>query len=402
MSVTNTRAKIILKPKRALPFFSRHPWVFSGAVKRIEGKPEPGAEVDLLASDGEFIARGLYNPHSNIKVRLYAWDAEAELDEGFWSKRLDSALALRRQLFPNADPETGYRAVFSESDGLSGLIVDRYGDFLLVQFTSLALWMRREMLTKLLQEKCQPQGMWIRTEKGIRESEGLEQADGLLSGAEPPRPVIINEHGVRYGVDVVMGQKTGTFLDQRDNRAAVARYGAGHRVLDLFCYSGGFGIAALKLGHASSVVAADVSESALQLAQANAERNNVADRIQFEKSNAYDFLEDLASRNERFDTVILDPPKMTRHKAGVTKALRGYHSLNRLAVDLLNPGGILVSCSCSGLVSRDEFRQMLADVSLRSDRAIQILEDRGQAPDHPVSVHCPETDYLKCIISRVV
>ena len=396
------KAKIVLKPKRALPFFSRHPWVFSGAIKRIEGSPAAGDVVDLAASDGEFIARGLYNPHSNIKVRLYAWDEKAELGEDFWSVRLDSALALRRRLFPNADAQTAYRAVFSESDGLSGLIVDRYGDFLLVQFTSLALWMRRELLTRMLQEKCRPQGIWIRTEKGIRESEGLEQADGLLTGSEPPRPLVIKEHGVCYGVDVVTGQKTGTFLDQRDNRAAAARYVAGHRVLDLFCYAGGFGIAAFKLGGAKSVVAADVSESALQTAQANADRIGVRERIQFEKSNAYDMLEQLAERGERFETVILDPPKMTRHRAGVVKALRGYHSLNRLAVDLLEPGGILVSCSCSGLVSRDEFAQMLAEVGQRSDRAIQFLEIRGQAPDHPISAHCPESSYLKCFICRVV
>ncbi len=400
--MSSVKAKIVLKPKRALPFHSRHPWVFSGAIKRIEGSPDAGDVVDLVASDGEFIARGLYNPHSNIKVRLYAWDEDAELQEDFWSVRLDSALALRRQLFPGADAETAYRAVFSEADGLSGLIVDRYGDFLLVQFTSLAIWHRRELFTRMLGEKCHPQGMWIRTEKGIRESEGLELADGLLTGSEPPRPLVINEHGVRFGVDVVTGQKTGTFLDQRDNRAAVAGYVAGRRVLDLFCYAGGFGIAALKLGDAKSVVAADVSESALQTAQANAERNGVADRIGFQKSNAYDMLEQLAQRGERFQTVILDPPKMTRHRAGVTKALRGYHSLNRLAVDLLEPGGILVSCSCSGLVSREEFAHMLAEVSLRSDRAIQFLEIRGQAPDHPISAHCPETSYLKCFICRVV
>jgi 23S rRNA (cytosine1962-C5)-methyltransferase len=397
-----TYAKVVLKPKRALPFFSRHPWVFSGAVKRIEGSPEPGEVVDLLASDGKFIARGLFNPHSNIKVRLYAWDEAAELDEEFWSHRLDAALALRNQLFPSADAQTAYRAVFSESDGLSGLVVDRYGDFLLVQFTSLALWQRREVLTRLLQEKCQPRGMWIRTEKGIRESEGLELADGLLWGEEPPRPVVISEHGVRFGVDVVEGQKTGTFLDQRDNRAAVARYTAGDRVLDLFCYAGGFGISALTLGNANSVLAADVSEPALTLARANAELNGVLNRIAFEKSEAYDLLEELAARGEKFDTVILDPPKMTRHRAGVTKALRGYHSLNRLAVDVLRPGGILVTCSCSGLVTSEEFAQMLAEVSLRSNRAIQFLEIRGQAPDHPVSAHCLETSYLKCFICRVI
>src|SRR5688500_4945422 len=177
-----TYAKVVLKPKRALPFFSHHPWVFSGAVKRIEGSPQAGDVVDLLASDGGFIGRGLFNPHSNIKVRLYAWDESAELNDDFWSQRLDAALALRRSLFPQADNETAYRAVFSESDGLSGITVDRYGDFLSVQFTSLALWMRREILIRLLQEKLRPLGIWIRTEKGIRESEGLEQADGLLTG----------------------------------------------------------------------------------------------------------------------------------------------------------------------------------------------------------------------------
>jgi 23S rRNA (cytosine1962-C5)-methyltransferase len=191
-------------------------------------------------------------------------------------------------------------------------------------------------------------------------------------------------------------------LDQRDNRAAAARYVAGDRVLDLFCYAGGFGIAALKLGAATSVLAADVSESALTLAQANAELNGVANRVQFEKSDAYDLLERLIARGEKFDTVILDPPKMTRHRAGVVKALRGYHSLNRLAVDVLRPGGILVTCSCSGLVSREEFAHTLAEVSLRANRTIQFLEIRGQAPDHPVSAHCPETSYLKCFICRVV
>ena len=397
-----TFPKVILKPKRALPFFSRHPWVFSGAIKRIEGSPEPGDVVDLAASDGAFIAKGLYNPHSNIKVRLYAWDEAAEFDEAFWSRRLDSALALRRQLFPNADRETAYRAVYSEADGLSGLIVDRYGEYLLVQFTSLAMWLRRDLLIGLLEEKCQPKGIWLRTEKGIRESENLEQADGLLTGDEPPRPLIIREHGIEFGVDVVTGQKTGTFLDQRENRAAAARYLAGHRVLDLFCYTGGFGITAIELGGAASVLAADVSESALETARANAERNGVIAKMQFEKSEAYDLLEKLAGQGERFDSVILDPPKMTRHRAGVTKALRGYHSLNRLAVELLSPGGILVTCSCSGLVGRDEFTQMLADVSLRSDRAIQFLEFRGQAADHPVSANCPETNYLKCVICRVV
>ena len=357
--------------------------------------------VTLHAADGRFIARGLYNPHSQIRVRLYSWEEGESLDAGFWSRRLDSAIALRLTLYGSLDGETGCRLVFSEADGLSGLIVDRYGDWLLVQFTSLALADRRDVLLDLLEAKLRPRGIWLRTEKGIRESEHLELADGLARGAEPPRPLFVAENGVRYGVDVVQGHKTGFYLDQRDNRAAVARYVGGKRVLDVFCYTGGFGMAALKVGQAREVHAVDVSEAALSLAKANAELNQVSAAIRFVKSDAFEELERLAAAGELFDTVILDPPKLTRHRAGLAKRCRGYHSLNQLALGVLNPGGILVSCSCSGLIGRDDFVAMLGSVSQRSGRPIQILESRGQAADHPTSVHCLETAYLKCYICRV-
>lgn len=398
----NALPKVVLKPRRALPFFGRHPWVFAGAVRRVEGEPQPGAEVALLTSDGEVVARGLYNPESNINVRLYSWDAERDLDEAFWSERIDRAVELRQRLFPAMGSETACRLIYSESDGLSGLIVDRYGDWLVVQFTSLALYSRRESLIRLLREKLTPAGIWLRTEKGIAESEGLAVTDGLVEGREPPRPLFIEEHGLRYGVDIVEGQKTGFFLDQRDNRAAVARYVGGHRVLDGFCYSGAFGLSALVLGKATEVYGIDVSETALTLARANAELNGVAARCRFEQARVFDGMQRLAEAGERFDTVILDPPKMTRHRAGLEQAMRGYFSLNRLAVDLLGAGGLLVTCSCSGLVGRDDFEAMLASVAVRADRPIQILEARGQAPDHPVSSHCFETAYLKCYICRVV
>jgi 23S rRNA (cytosine1962-C5)-methyltransferase len=397
-----TAPRVYLKARRALPFFSRHPWVFAGAIDRIEGEPLPGTAVTLHAADGQFIAHGLYNVHSQIRVRLYSWQENETCDADFWSRRLDSAIALRRMLYGSFDGETGCRLVFSEADGLSGLIVDRYGDWLLVQFTSLALAERKELLLDLLEAKLQPRGMWLRTEKGIRESEHLEMADGLARGAEPPRPLFVAENGVRYGVDVVQGHKTGFYLDQRDNRAAVARYVEGKRVLDLFCYTGGFGLTALKVGKASEVHAVDVSETALSLARANAELNGVSSGIQFAKSDTFEELERLAAAGEMFDTVILDPPKLTRHRAGLAKALRGYHSLNQLALNVLKPGGILVSCSCSGLIGRDDFVAMLGSVSQRSGRPIQILESRGQAADHPTAVTCVETAYLKCYVCRVV
>jgi 23S rRNA (cytosine1962-C5)-methyltransferase len=393
--------KVYLKERRALPFFSRHPWVFAGAIDRIEGDPQAATEVTLHASDGRFIAGGLYNPNSQIRVRLYSWEEAEPLDGDCWSRRLDSAFGLRETLYRHFDAESACRMVFSESDGLSGLIVDRYGDWLLVQFTSLGLATRRDVLLDLLEAKLRPRGIWLRTEKGIRDTEHLEQADGLARGEDPPRPLFIIENRIRYGIDVVQGHKTGFYLDQRDNRAALLRYVAGHRVLDVFCYTGGFGLSVLKQGGAREVHAVDTSEAALTLARANAELNGVSQAIRFVKSDAYEELERLVAAGVTFDTVILDPPKLTRHRAGLAKALRGYHSLNQLAVRVLNPGGILCTCSCSGLVGRDDFVAMLASVSQRSGRPIQILESRGQSADHPTSVHCLESSYLKCYICRV-
>jgi 23S rRNA (cytosine1962-C5)-methyltransferase len=393
--------RVVLKPRRAQPFFARHPWVFSGAVARVEGDPQPGAEVALVTEHGEFVARGLFNPQSNIQVRLYGWDARTPLDEAFWSSRLGEAIRLRRDVLRLVGPTSACRLVFSEADGLSGLVVDRYGDWLSVQLTSLALASRRELLTRLLNEKLAPAGIWLRTERGIREAEGLEIADGLLSGDAPPRPLIIEEHGLQYGIDVVEGQKTGFFLDQRDNRLAAARYVRGGRVLDLCCYTAGFAMNAAFHGGAREVLAIDVSEPALTMARANAERNALAGSIRFEKSDAFKCLEDLRGAGERFDVVVLDPPKLARHSRGVPEALRGYHSLNRLAIEVLADDGILITCSCTGYVERAMFENMLAEAALSARRRLQILEVRGASADHPTSVACPETDYLKCYIGRV-
>lgn len=395
-----TLPQVILKPRRAQPFFGRHPWVFSGAIARVAGNPSPGAEVDLITDRGEFVARGLFNPQSKIQVRLYSWDADRPLDVDFWSQRLDSAIGLRRDVLGLCGTESACRLVFSEADGLSGLIVDRYGEWLLVQFTSLALAARRDLVVRLLVEKLRPAGVWLRTEKGIREAEGLEIADGLLTGAVPPRPLFITEHGLRYGIDVVEGQKTGFFLDQRDNRQAFVRYVRGGRVLDLCCYSGGFAMNAARQGNASDVLAIDVSGPALALAQANTDVNGLSTKIRVEKSDAFKALESLRHAGERFDLVVLDPPKLARHARGIAEALRGYHSLNRMVLEVLAADGILVTCSCTGHVSREMFAGMLAEAAASAKRPLQVLETRGPSPDHPTSVHCDETNYLKCFICR--
>ncbi|MBC7816193.1 MAG: class I SAM-dependent rRNA methyltransferase, partial [Planctomycetaceae bacterium] len=355
----------------------------------------------LHSHEGEFIARGLFNPHSQIRVRLYSWDQAASLDRTFWKTRLQSAFQLRESLFGRTGDVTAYRLVNSEADGLSGLTVDRYDRWLSVQFTSLAIARRQEMLIELLVELTQPTGIVLRTEKGLRDAEGLEIVDGLLWGEPPPRPLTVVEHGLKWEVDLTEGQKTGGYLDQRDNRRALARYAHGQRVLDVFCYAGGFGLGALVWGSAREVVAVDSSEPALQFAQRNAELNGVADRWRGERSDGFKALENLRDAGEQFDAVVLDPPKLTRTRAALPQAMRAYHSLNRLAVSVLKPGGLLVTCSCSGLVTRDDFEQMLADVAIQSGRDLRIIEIRGAAPDHPVSLFCPENEYLKCYFCHV-
>jgi len=330
-----------------------------------------------------------------------SWDAARPIDETFFSERLDAAIALRRDVLKLDGPGTACRLVFSEADGLSGLTVDRYDKHLVVQLTSLALAERREMLLRLLQEKLNPAGIWLRTEKGIRDVEGLPLTDGLLAGEEPPRPLFIEENGIRYGIDITTGHKTGFYLDQRDNRTALARYCSGLNVLDLFCYTGGFGLAAVVNGGAARCHSVDASEPALGLAAANAELNGVSAKMSFEKGDVFDVAERLRDEGKRYGAVALDPPKMARRRGTLPTALKGYVRLNRAAVEMLEPNGILLTCSCSGLVSRDDFEAVLSKVAVDTGRNLQILEARGSAADHPASVACPENSYLKCYICRV-
>ncbi|WP_417375917.1 class I SAM-dependent rRNA methyltransferase [Gimesia maris] len=400
---TRPTPRVILKPRRALPFFGRHPWVFAGAISRIDGNPTAGEEVILLSDKNEFIARGLYNPNSNIRVRLFSWDESEVLDNSFWTNRLEQAVTLREQVGLLENFETsGCRLVFSESDQLSGLTIDRYGAWFLVQFSSLALSQKQDLIIQFLKARFPAKGIWLRTEKGMREAEGLEISDQLLDGEEPPAHFFLEENGIRYGMSMVTGQKTGFYLDQRENRLAAARYLKNHRTLELHCYTGAFALNAIIHGQAQSVVSYDSSQSAIDQATANAELNGIGNRIRFQTGKAYAVLEQFKAEGEQFDSIILDPPKMARHRSGVKQALKGYFSLNRLAFDVLKPGGILVTCSCSGLISQVEFQQMLASVSQHTGRHMQILEQRSQPADHPVSPSCPENQYLKCFICRVL
>jgi len=391
---------VFVKPKRARPFFGRHPWVLESAVLRVDGSPSAGEVVDLLTHDGQFIGRGLFNPASRLRVRLYSFSADEPLDTGFWETRLEAAVALRQQL-GLAGRQAACRLVNSEGDGLSGLIVDRYGDYLTVQPTALAMAERLEPLCDALERLVQPRGILLRgAERGLGKLEGLHLADRQLRGQRPEGPVFIEEHGLRFGIDLTEGQKTGSYLDQRENRQAVVRYAAGRRVLDMFCYGGGFGVAAAVSGKAAAVLSVDSSAKAVALARANAGLN-AATTMTVEQADAFEKLAALRDGGERFGVVVLDPPKFARSRASAGDALRAYHRINRLAVDLLEPGGTLVTCSCSGAISREDFLMMLSGVAQRSDRMLQLLECRGAAADHPVNLHCLEGEYLKCVIARV-
>ena len=389
----------ILKPRKARPFYGRHPWVLDSAIERIEGNPADGDVVDLLSDKGKFIARGIFNSRSRIRVRLYTWNAAEPLDDAFWRRRLEAAVQFRRQLGYD-DPQGAARVVFSEGDALSGLVVDRYADYLAVQVTAQAMAVRLPQIVAMLVELLQPKGIMIRTERGVSRAEGIDLRDGPYWGQTPDGPLLIVEHGLTYEVDLAEGQKTGFYLDQRENRAAAARYFRDRRVLDVFCYSGGFSMAASRLGGAREVLGIDTSQRAVALAEANARRNGL-ENVRFQSGDAFQTLESLAASGERFGGVVLDPPKFARSRGAVDEALRAYHWLNRLGVGLLEPGGFLVTCSCSGHVSREDFLYMLVGVAQQTGREIQLLEQRGAAPDHPVNAACLESEYLKCFICRV-
>lgn len=392
-----TSAKVVLKPKRARPLFAGHPWAFAPSIARVEGSPEPGDEVSVRSHEGAFVARGLFNPASAIRVRLYRWD-DAPLDDAFWAARLGEAVRLRRDVLKLDVENTAYRLVFSEGDALSGLTVDRYGPVLVALFSSLALHRRRDVILDALRETTGATAILARPDRAVAKEEGLDVGDVRILG-DIPEDLAVVENGLSYKVDVLQGQKTGFYCDQRDNRRAVARYCEGKRVLDLFSFTGGFALNAAKHG-AASVLAVDSSAPALATARENARLNGI-ETVAFEQGDVPKVLERLHAAGERFDVVVCDPPKYAGHARDLPAALGAYARLNRAAVGVLTPGGVLATCSCSGHVDRLTFRDVLANVAELSRRPVQILEQRGQGPDHPVAAPCPETDYLKCLIARV-
>lgn len=388
---------ITLKKRHALPAFSRHPWVYATSIANEPKGLDAGDEVLVQSEDGQPIGKGLYNQASLIRVRLLTWDLDEAIDAAFFRRKIEAAIDLRRRTLGQTEAA---RLIFSEADGLSGLTVDAFDKWLVVQLTSRALFEHFDSIVESLRDLLEPRGMVMRTERGIQEREGLEIADGVIWGMEPPRPLLIEANGLQWGVDLTEGQKTGFYYDQRANREAVARYCAGKTVFDGHTYAGGFALTAARSG-ATSVLAVDSSGPAIDLAKANAERNGLADRVTFEKGDVSAHLKAVAEAGRLFDVTIIDPPKLARTRGGLRRAMKAYVKLNAAAIQATVPGGILVTCSCSGLVSNEDFDAILREASLATGRELRVLESRRADIDHPTSVYCPETDYLKCRICAV-
>lgn len=388
-----------LKPGREKPLLRHHPWIFSGSVRGVEGKPSQGEIVEVHAHDDRWLARGAFSPSSGIRVRVWTWDRDQMVDAGFIRQRLLSAIASRAGL--KADPGTdSYREVYAESDGLPGLIVDRYGSIRVVQFhfTGVEVW--RETILDVLFEAEGCHTVVERSEPGAREQEGLRPRAGVVRGNAVEGPIEIRENGLCFAVDLMAGQKTGFYLDQRENRRLLqASEGLG-RVLDCFCYTGGFALAALYAG-AESVLGIDSSAPALSLARQNLNRNELGSRAtEFRKEDVFEALRVLVGAGAQFDSVILDPPMFAATASQKHRAARGYKDINMLAVKLLAPGGRLFTFSCSGGVGPELFQKIVASAAAEAGVGLQVIGWRGQPADHPVGLNFPEGRYLKGLICR--
>lgn len=387
--------KVYLKKGREIPIIRGHPWIFSGAIERVEGDPETPSVNDVLDCQGSWLARGLYNPKSQIRVRLLTWKDE-EIDQRFFRRRLSQAATLREPLRLTTN---ACRLVNGEGDFLPGLVVDRYADFLVCQFITAGMDCLKGTVVDSLSSLFSAEGIYERSEGGVREEEGLPPSQSVLSGEEPPELIQIEEHGLKFLVDVRGGQKTGFFLDQRQNRLLVSSTTRDKMVLNCFAYSGAFTAYALK-GGATRVLSVDSSKSALELAGRTFDLNGFSySQGDLLRRDVFSFLK---ACQDHFDVVILDPPSLAHRRGDVEAASGGYKFLNLHALRVLKPGGLLLTFSCSQHISLDLFQKIVFGAAVDSGRRVQILERLGHPIDHPVSLHHPEGEYLKGLFLHVL
>ena len=373
---------------------SSHPWIFQKLVEKPAIKPKPGSLVDVIGVEGEWIGRGFYNGHSRIAVRLLEADQDTVVDAAWFAHRIAEAVRLRREFLRLDQVSDAWRVVHSEGDGLSGLVVDRYGDLLVVEFFSAGAFRYREWIYNALKECFPGCRFYSFAEEHVQKQESFD-----FRSPEPPAPSEITEYGLKFRASPGSGHKTGFFADQRDNREFLARFTKGKRVLDICCNSGGFAIYAKARGEAEEVIAIDLDEEILEVAEKNARLNHA--KIKFVQADLFPYLRDAQQRKELFDVVILDPAKLTRDRDEVINALKKYNDMNKLAMQVIRPGGILLTCSCTGLVSEEEFLDMIRRAAFYAGRTVQILKVSGAGGDHPFMAHVKESRYLKAVFCRV-
>lgn len=387
-----------------------HPFVYRKMVRTADPAAQPGDVVNLYDKNGQFFGRGLYNPRSQIVVRVLTHD-DIPIDAAFWRAQLEQAVDLRRRL--RLDEHTdAYRLVHAEGDGLSGLIAERYADALVFELFSLGMFLRRAELGGILASILGPPTcldrpdqagptwrMFVRADSRIERLEGFRVPSGATP-AETSARLTIREHGLRYRVDVKAGHKTGFFCDQRENRRRLAQLCGDATVLDLFCYTGGFSLCAMKLGAARTATGVDLDESAVAVARENANLNQV--RVDFVYADAFTYLRQMIANGRQYDVVVLDPPKLATYREECEDALRKYFDMNHLAVQVVRAGGILLTCSCSGLIAPSAFREAVHRAAQRTGRRLQLFDQTGAGPDHPVMLDCPESAYLKALWFRVL
>ncbi len=390
--------ELILKPGKERSLFRRHPWIFEGSVARLNGRARPGDTVDVIDADGRRLARAAWSPKSQIRARVWSFDPEAIIDDAFFKRRVADAVT-RRHAMPQLAGQDGMRLIHGESDGLPGVIADRYGDTICLQLTAAGPDKWRNAIVGALVKATGVARIYERSDSDVRGLEGLEPVTGWVYGEAPEASLSIDENGVRLGVDVVGGHKTGFYLDQRDNRLLTRDLAAGKRVLNCFCYTGGFSLQALA-GGAAHVLSIDSSGPALAGARANLAMNPQLDAscAEWLEADVFEALRVFRKEERRFDLIVLDPPKFAPSAAHADRAARAYKDINLLGFRLLNPGGYLLTYSCSGGIGLELFQKIVAGAAVDARRDARILRRLSAGPDHPVALHFPEGEYLKGLL----
>ncbi|MGI9947241.1 MULTISPECIES: class I SAM-dependent methyltransferase [Vibrio] len=395
-------AAIYLVKGREKSVKRKHPWIFSRGISKVEGEPALGETVDVFTHDGKWLAKAAYSPESQIRARIWSFEKE-EINKAFFVKRFNNAQLLREDIIER-DGLTGYRLIAAESDGMPGVTIDRYQNFFVCQLLSAGAEYNKQAIVDALVECFPDCNVYERSDVAVRKKEGLKETTGVLHGEEPPKSVVIEENGVKISVDIVGGHKTGFYLDQRDSRQQAMKYVKDKEVLNCFSYTGGFGLYALK-GGAKRVINADVSQPALDTAKFNAELNEFdisKKRAVFLNADVFKLLREYRDQGTKFDVVIMDPPKFAESKAQLNGACRGYKDINMLAMQILNPGGTLLTYSCSGLMDQVLFQKIIADAAVDANRQVKFVERFEQAADHPTDTAYPEGFYLKGFACKVL